>query len=36
MCRVDGWWHDGGKHWGDLAAVGSLIEETGVNKAGDG
>jgi glucose-1-phosphate thymidylyltransferase len=30
--RVDGWWHDGGKHWGDLADVGRLIEETGANK----
>ncbi len=30
--RVDGWWHDGGKHWGDLADVGRLIEDTGVNK----
>jgi dTDP-glucose pyrophosphorylase len=30
--RVDGWWHDAGKHWGDLAAVGRQIEETGVNK----
>jgi glucose-1-phosphate thymidylyltransferase len=30
--RVEGWWHDGGKHWGDLADVGRLIEETGVNK----
>ena len=30
--RVDGWWHDGGKHWGDLAEVGRQIEETGVNK----
>jgi glucose-1-phosphate thymidylyltransferase len=30
--RVDGWWHDGGKHCGDLADVGRLIEETGVNK----
>jgi glucose-1-phosphate thymidylyltransferase len=30
--RVEGWWHDGGKHWGDLAEVGRLIEETGVNK----
>ena len=30
--RVDGWWHDGGKHWGDLAEVGRLIEQTGVNK----
>jgi hypothetical protein len=29
---VDGWWHDGGKHWGDLAEVGRLIEQTGVNK----
>ena len=19
VCRVEGWWHDGGKHWGDLA-----------------
>jgi glucose-1-phosphate thymidylyltransferase len=30
--RVDGWWHDGGKHWQDLAEVGRLIEDTGVNK----
>jgi glucose-1-phosphate thymidylyltransferase len=30
--RVEGWWHDGGKHWRDLAEVGRLIEETGVNK----
>ena len=30
--RVEGWWHDGGKHWEDLARVGRLIEETGVNK----
>ena len=30
--RVQGWWHDGGKHWADLADVGRLIEETGVNK----
>jgi glucose-1-phosphate thymidylyltransferase len=30
--RVEGWWHDGGKHWADLAGVGRLIEETGVNK----
>ena len=30
--RVEGWWHDGGKHWGDLADVGRLIEETGVNQ----
>ncbi len=29
---VEGWWHDGGKHWGDLADVGRLIEQTGVNK----
>ena len=29
---VEGWWHDGGKWWGDLAAVGRLIEETGANK----
>jgi glucose-1-phosphate thymidylyltransferase len=33
--RVQGWWHDGGKHWGDLANLGRLIEETGVNKVGD-
>ncbi len=32
VCRVEGWWHDGGKHWADLADVGRLIEETGVNK----
>jgi glucose-1-phosphate thymidylyltransferase len=30
--RVEGWWHDGGKHWHDLAEVGRLIEETGANK----
>ncbi|MGN6796883.1 MAG: sugar phosphate nucleotidyltransferase, partial [Gaiellaceae bacterium] len=30
--RVEGWWHDGGKHWEDLANVGRLIEETGANK----
>jgi glucose-1-phosphate thymidylyltransferase len=30
--RVKGWWHDGGKHWGDLADVGRKIAETGVNK----
>jgi glucose-1-phosphate thymidylyltransferase len=30
--RVQGWWHDGGKHWGDLAEVGRLIEQTGANK----
>ncbi len=29
---VEGWWHDGGKHWEDLANVGRLIEQTGVNK----
>ena len=32
VCRVEGWWHDGGKHWGDLAEVGRLTEQTGVNK----
>jgi glucose-1-phosphate thymidylyltransferase len=30
--RVEGWWHDGGKHWADLAEVGRLIEQTGANK----
>ena len=30
--RVEGWWHDGGKHWADLAELGRLIEETGANK----
>jgi glucose-1-phosphate thymidylyltransferase len=30
--RVEGWWHDGGKHWADLADVGRLIERTGANK----
>ena len=30
--RVEGWWHDGGKHWADLAALGGLIEQTGANK----
>jgi glucose-1-phosphate thymidylyltransferase len=29
---VEGWWHDGGKHWGDLAEIGRRIEETGANK----
>jgi glucose-1-phosphate thymidylyltransferase len=32
ISRVEGWWHDGGKHWQDLAAVGRLIDESGVNK----
>jgi glucose-1-phosphate thymidylyltransferase len=30
--RVEGWWHDGGKHWADLADVGRLIEESDANK----
>ena len=30
--RVEGWWHDGGKHWADLADIGRAIEETGANK----
>jgi glucose-1-phosphate thymidylyltransferase len=30
--RVEGWWHDGGKHWADLADVGRLIAQTGANK----
>jgi len=30
--RVHGWWHDGGKHWHDLAEIGARIEETGANK----
>jgi len=30
--RVEGWWHDGGKHWADLAEVGRKIEQTGANK----
>jgi len=30
--RVEGWWHDGGKHWADLAEVGRIIEETGANR----
>jgi len=30
--QVEGWWHDGGKHWADLAELGRLIEETGANK----
>jgi glucose-1-phosphate thymidylyltransferase len=30
--RVQGWWHDGGKHWADLAEIGRRIEETGANK----
>lgn len=30
--KVEGWWHDGGKHWEDLANIGRQIEQTGVNK----
>jgi glucose-1-phosphate thymidylyltransferase len=30
--HVEGWWHDGGKHWADLADIGRRIEETGANK----
>jgi glucose-1-phosphate thymidylyltransferase len=30
--RVEGWWQDGGKHWGDLADIGARIEQTGANK----
>ena len=30
--QVEGWWHDGGKHLGDLADIGRRIEETGANK----
>jgi glucose-1-phosphate thymidylyltransferase len=30
--QVEGWWHDGGKHWRDLADIGRRIEETGANK----
>ena len=30
--RVEGWWHDGGKHWADLAEIGRRIEQTGANK----
>jgi glucose-1-phosphate thymidylyltransferase len=29
--RVEGWWHDGGKHWADLADIGRRIDETGAN-----
>ena len=29
---VEGWWHDGGKHWADLADLGRLIEQTGANR----
>jgi glucose-1-phosphate thymidylyltransferase len=29
--RIEGWWHDGGKHWEDLANIGHLIATTGVN-----
>jgi glucose-1-phosphate thymidylyltransferase len=32
VVRVEGWWHDGGKHWADLAEVGRLIEQTGANR----
>jgi glucose-1-phosphate thymidylyltransferase len=32
VARVQGWWHDGGKHWADLAEVGRRVEDTGVNK----
>ena len=30
--HVEGWWHDGGKHWADLADIGRRIDETGANK----
>ena len=30
--RVEGWWHDGGKHWADLADVGRRSRRPGVNK----
>jgi glucose-1-phosphate thymidylyltransferase len=30
--RVEGWWHDGGKHWQDLSDIGRRIAETGANK----
>lgn len=30
--HVQGWWADCGKHWGDLADIGHLIEKTGANK----
>lgn len=30
--RVRGWWADCGKHWGDLATIGHLIEKTNANK----
>ena len=29
---VRGWWEDAGKHWQHLAEIGSMIDETGVNK----
>ncbi len=29
--RIEGWWHDGGKHWEDLANIGHQIARTGVN-----
>jgi len=32
VAQVQGWWHDGGKHWADLAEVGRLIDAGGVNK----
>jgi glucose-1-phosphate thymidylyltransferase len=32
VAKVEGWWHDGGKHWEDLAELGRLIARTGVNK----
>ena len=32
VARVEGWWHDGGKHWADLADLGRLIEQTGANR----
>jgi glucose-1-phosphate thymidylyltransferase len=31
--EVEGWWEDAGKHWQHLAAIGSVIEKTGVNKS---
>jgi glucose-1-phosphate thymidylyltransferase len=34
VCRVRGWWRDAGTHEA-LARIGTLIEETGVNKVAD-
>ncbi|HEY7178355.1 MAG TPA: sugar phosphate nucleotidyltransferase [Gaiella sp.] len=32
VVQVEGWWEDAGKHWGHLAEIGRLVEQTGANE----